>query len=235
MYYSTTYLSPLGKITLACDACGKNLVGLWLEGQKYYQGTLKEALIERDAVPLFDIAKKWLDRYFSGQKPDVAELPLAPQGNAFRQGVWEILCTIPYGEVITYGSIAKKMAVKLQKERMSSQAVGGAVGKIHDALVRGIVVGQLAGNAAESDVVHAVHAQQPLGGLAAGKSAAAGHAAVRRVRALHLAACDHRKHHAREQGENKYKIIGKIHIDSFLIGLTDARCARNTSRKRRFS
>lgn len=46
MYYSTTYLSPLGKITLACDACGKNLVGLWLEGQKYYQGTLKEALIE---------------------------------------------------------------------------------------------------------------------------------------------------------------------------------------------
>lgn len=23
MYYSTTYLSPLGKITLACDACGK--------------------------------------------------------------------------------------------------------------------------------------------------------------------------------------------------------------------
>ena len=56
MYYSTTYLSPLGKITLACDACGKNLVGLWLEGQKYYQGTLKEALIEKDAVPLFDIA-----------------------------------------------------------------------------------------------------------------------------------------------------------------------------------
>ena len=85
-------------------------------------------MIEKDAVPLFDIAKKWLDRYFSGQKPDAAELPLAPQGNAFRQGVWEILCTIPYGEVTTYGSIAKKMAVKLQKERMSSQAVGGAVG-----------------------------------------------------------------------------------------------------------
>ena len=51
MYYSTTYLSPLGKITLACDACGKNLVGLWLEGQKYYQGTLKEALIEKDISP----------------------------------------------------------------------------------------------------------------------------------------------------------------------------------------
>ena len=101
--------------------------------------------------------------------------------------------------------------------------VRGARREIHDALVRGIVVGQLAGNAAESDVVYAVHAQQPFGSLAAGKPAAAGHAAVRRVRALHLAACDHRKHHAHEQGENKYKIIGKIHIDSFLIGLTGAR------------
>ena len=118
---------------------------------------------------------------------------------------------------------------------VSKAVLPGMIKKGHDALVRGIVVGQLAGNAAESDVVHAVHAQQPFGSLAAGKPAAAGHAAVRRVRALHLAACDHRKHHAREQGENKYKIIGKIHIDSFLIGLTGARRARNTSRKRRFS
>ncbi len=129
MYYSTTYLSPLGKITLACDACGKNLVGLWLEGQKYYQGTLKEALIEKDAGAAFRYCKKVAGQIiFQGRSLMWAELPLAPQGNAFRQGVWEILCTIPYGEVITYGSIAKKMAVKLQKERMSSQAVGGAVG-----------------------------------------------------------------------------------------------------------
>ena len=95
---------------------------------KVLSGDAEGSLIEKDSIPLFDIVKKWLDRYFSGQKPDLAELPLAPQGNAFRQGVWEILCTIPYGEVTTYGSIAKKMAVKLQKERMSSQAVGGAVG-----------------------------------------------------------------------------------------------------------
>ena len=38
MYYSTTYLSPLGKITLACDACGKNLVGLWLVRAKVLSG-----------------------------------------------------------------------------------------------------------------------------------------------------------------------------------------------------
>ena len=53
---------------------------------------------------------------------------LRPIGSKFRQEVWSILCEIPYGEVITYGSIAKKIAVKMGKKSMSSQAVGGAVG-----------------------------------------------------------------------------------------------------------
>lgn len=128
MYYSTTYPSPVGTITLACDGDGKNLVGLWMEGQKYHGGAIPEAMQENNDLPLFDAAKKWLDRYFAGEKPAVSELPLAPIGGAFRQGVWNILREIPYGEVITYGGIAKKMAAKMKKERMSSQAVGGAVG-----------------------------------------------------------------------------------------------------------
>lgn len=103
-------------------------MGLWLEGQKYHGGTLPEALREKNELPLFDLTKKWLDRYFDGQKPDLLELPLAPIGGEFRQEVWKILCEIPYGEVITYGSIAKKMAGRMNKETMSSQAVGGAVG-----------------------------------------------------------------------------------------------------------
>jgi methylated-DNA-[protein]-cysteine S-methyltransferase len=72
--------------------------------------------------------KKWLDRYFDGEKPDLSELPLAPTGGEFRRMVWDILCEIPYGEVVTYGDIAKKMAQKMKRKSMSSQAVGGAVG-----------------------------------------------------------------------------------------------------------
>jgi methylated-DNA-[protein]-cysteine S-methyltransferase len=113
-------------MTLACD--GSNLVGLWIEGQKYYGNTLPEAVTEDNDMPLFDAAKKWLDRYFAGEKPDTSELPLAPVGGAFRQGVWELLRKIPYGEVVTYGDIAQKMAVKMDRKSMSSQAVGGAVG-----------------------------------------------------------------------------------------------------------
>jgi methylated-DNA-[protein]-cysteine S-methyltransferase len=126
MYYSTTYPSPVGLITLACD--GDNLVGLWLIGQKYHGGTISETMIEKSTMPVFTAAKKWLNNYFAGKKPAVSELPLAPIGGEFRQGVWGILCEIPYGEVITYGGIAKKMAVKMNKKSMSSQAVGGAVG-----------------------------------------------------------------------------------------------------------
>ena len=35
---------------------------------------------------------------------------------------------IPYGKVVTYGDIAKKIAADKNKKSMSSQAVGGAVG-----------------------------------------------------------------------------------------------------------
>ena len=126
MYYSTTVPSPMGAITLASD--GDNLAALWLKGQKYYGDTINETLLEKDDIPIFIATKKWLDRYFAGHNPSISELPLGPIGGAFRQGVWSLLCEIPYGEVVTYGDIAKKMAIKMNKERMSSQAVGGAVG-----------------------------------------------------------------------------------------------------------
>ena len=126
MYYSTTYLSPICTITLACD--GDNLIGLWMEGQRFHGGSVPESMIEKDDIPIFDTAKAWLDRYFAGERPATSELPLAPMGGEFRQGVWDILCQIPYGQVITYGDIAKQMAEKMNKKCMSSQAIGGAVG-----------------------------------------------------------------------------------------------------------
>lgn len=126
MYYSTSVSSPIGRITLASN--GGSLVGLWIEGQKYHGDTIFEAMIEKDDMPVFYAARKWLDRYFSGENPAASELPLAPNGGAFRQGVWNILRQIPYGEITTYGDIAKKMAIKMNRGSMSSQAVGGAVG-----------------------------------------------------------------------------------------------------------
>jgi methylated-DNA-[protein]-cysteine S-methyltransferase len=126
MYYSTTYSSPVGKYTLVSD--GEHLVGAWLDGQKYHRKTISGVLTEENEIPVLGATVAWLDSYFAGEKPAIADLPLAPIGGEFRQGVWDILCKIPYGELLTYGYIAQKMAAKMKKEKMSSQAVGGAVG-----------------------------------------------------------------------------------------------------------
>lgn len=126
MYYSTTCPSPLGTLTLAAD--GESLVGLWLAGQKYHGATLPQAPEEKDDLPVFAAAKGWLADYFAGKRPALSRLALAPIGGEFRQGVWRILCGIPYGQLTTYGEIAKKMAAQLGRQSMSSQAVGGAVG-----------------------------------------------------------------------------------------------------------
>ena len=45
----------------------------------------------------------------------------------FRKAVWEIMLTIPYGQTMTYGQIADRIAKQKGLERMSAQAVGGAV------------------------------------------------------------------------------------------------------------
>lgn len=126
MLYTATCPSPVGLLSLASD--GEALVGLWIEGQKYFGATLPESTTPMDGLPVFQAAKDWLGRYFAGKRPEIHELPLRPAGSAFRQAVWGILREIPYGEVTTYGAIAGKMAAKLGREAISSQAVGGAVG-----------------------------------------------------------------------------------------------------------
>lgn len=127
MFYYTYEDSPLGKLTLA-SSDGKNLTGLWIEKQKYYAEKAPDKKEKKDNLPIFIATKDWLHRYFNGEKPQISELPLSPEGGEFRQMVWNILCEIPYGEVFTYGGIAKRIAQKTGKKAMSAQAVGGAVG-----------------------------------------------------------------------------------------------------------
>ena len=63
----------------------------------------------------------------NGLCPD--NLPLRPGGSAFQQRVWKLLCDIPYGGTTTYRGLAGRLAEELGRETMSSQAVGGAVGR----------------------------------------------------------------------------------------------------------
>ncbi len=126
MLYKTIYESSLGNILIVSDE--NNIIGLWFEGQKYFLANIKDDITQKDDLPILQSAKLWLDQYFAGQKPNIADLKLAPRGNDFRLTVWKILCEIPYGQLTTYGEIAKKVAIVMNKESMSAQAVGGAVG-----------------------------------------------------------------------------------------------------------
>ena len=53
--------------------------------------------------------------------------PLHLIGTPFQQEVWALLRQIPYGKTTTYGALAKTLAAQRGLERMSAQAVGGAV------------------------------------------------------------------------------------------------------------
>lgn len=117
MYYAE-YASPVGKLLLTCSDSG--LTGLWMNRESPEQTS--------DDHPVFRKAKLWLDAYFRGE-PMPIDFPLQPTGTPFQQAVWQLLLTIPYGEVRSYGSIAREMALLLGKEKMSAQAVGQAVGR----------------------------------------------------------------------------------------------------------
>ena len=124
MLYTSHYASPLGGMTLVSD--GTALVGLYFDGQKYAAQGLDATRTQKNLL-IFEEARRWLDVYFSGRKPDFTP-PTAPAGTAFQQSVWEILRTIPYGQTVTYGAIARRIEQNTGC-RMSAQAVGGAVGR----------------------------------------------------------------------------------------------------------
>lgn len=125
MIYISKYKSKLGNITLASD--GINLTGLWFNGQKYFLASVEKEIEEKN-LEIFDKAKLWLDKYFSGEKVSPNELRLKPEGTDFRRKIWKILCEIPYGKTTTYGQIAKILAQRDNKKSYSAQAIGGAVG-----------------------------------------------------------------------------------------------------------
>ena len=123
MQYTSHYQSPMGSMLLAADQEG--LTGVWFEGQKYFARGLNPESKEQE-LPVFGEAKRWLDLYFSGKKPDF-EVPLHFTGTGFQNQVWEILCTIPYGKTMTYKEIAGQIAARRGLAHMSAQAAGSAV------------------------------------------------------------------------------------------------------------
>lgn len=119
------YCSPIGEMTLVVE--NGALVEVRLDGMG--AGEVDEDGEDGEDEEILKEVYEWLDGYFDGREMEIGELRLAPKGTEFQKEVWGILRGIKYGETMSYGEIARKVAEKRGMKRMSAQAVGQAVGK----------------------------------------------------------------------------------------------------------
>ena len=117
--------TSLGEVRLRSD--GEFLTGLWFVGQVNDAKDNRDIEI-KDDLPIFKQVETWLESYFSGKQTPIT-IPLQPKGTIFQEIVWKILQEIPYGETMTYGDIAQRIAKEKGVATYSAQAVGQAVGK----------------------------------------------------------------------------------------------------------
>jgi methylated-DNA-[protein]-cysteine S-methyltransferase len=107
--------TPIGRLCLLSN--GAQLVKIEFEGSY----STNDALELSDAVLAACAAQ--LTAYFAGKRRRF-ELPLAAQGTPFQQSVWDALADIPYGELRSYGDIARGIG-----NPAAVRAVGAANGR----------------------------------------------------------------------------------------------------------
>ena len=113
----TTIDSPVGPLRLVADDAGLRQLE-FREGRSL--GPVPPEWRE-DRRALAPVVRQ-LEEYFAGRRK-VFDLDLAPQGTEFQRRVWERLLEIPYGETISYGTLAARIG-----NPRASRAVGLANG-----------------------------------------------------------------------------------------------------------
>lgn len=126
MIYKYIYKTPKEFSNIIMNSDGENLTGLWFEGSRDTSKHVVEC--EEKDLKIFRDTSKWLDIYFSGKNPNFTPKYKIENMTPFRKEVIDIMNTISFGKTLTYSDISKIIAKNRGLEKMSSQAVGGAVG-----------------------------------------------------------------------------------------------------------
>ena len=113
--------SPLG--TLRLTGAGEYLTGVYFPDGRHQPTNWYE---EAD-TPVLAATRRWLESYFAGEQLPALP-PIRPEGTDFQRQVWEILSAIPYGESMSYGTVAGLLAAG-RGRKVAAQAVGQAVGR----------------------------------------------------------------------------------------------------------
>ena len=126
MTYKYSYQTPEGFSNMIMNSDGEYLTGLWFEGSR--DSSEHNINCKEKDLPIFKETSKWLDIYFKGNVPDFTPKYKIENLTPFRKEVIDIMNKIPFGKTLTYNDISKIIAKKRGIKKMSSQAVGGAVG-----------------------------------------------------------------------------------------------------------
>jgi len=120
MRFYDFYESPHGRMLLTASEAG--ISGVYFGGQKYFPE--QQAGSRRDPRNAFLAqAVRELTEYFAGSRKRF-ELALAPAGTPFQQAVWRAISSVPYGETISYGELARRAGVPGH-----ARAAGAATGR----------------------------------------------------------------------------------------------------------
>lgn len=118
MYFDLFDTGRIGTLTLAGDEAG--LRHIEFEEKKH---PLTIPADWKKNAKFFAPVKAQLQAYFKGELKQF-DLPLAPVGTSFQLEVWRTLRDIPYGELVSYKTIAKAIG-----NPKAVRAVGGANGR----------------------------------------------------------------------------------------------------------
>ena len=124
--YRTIIDTPVGPLTLIASDRGLRAV-LWMNDRDTkveiaHAGGPADGG-EHDPNGFLDIAVAQLEEYFAGTRTDF-DIPLDTVGTGFQRTAWDALCTIPYGETVSYGEQARRMG-----DVRKARAVGAANGR----------------------------------------------------------------------------------------------------------
>lgn len=109
--------SPVGRLLVAADAEGLLSIRFPTEKQVYRP----QEHWRQDSQAFAEVFEQ-LQAYFTGELTRFA-LPVRFGGTDFQNRVWKILCAIPFGETISYQTLATRMG-----NPKASRAVGRAIG-----------------------------------------------------------------------------------------------------------
>ena len=112
--------SPVGALTLLADDSA--LVAVLWETKEYHRDQFCPST-PAENHPILCEANRQLEEYFAGKRREF-DLPLRPRGTSFQMRVWSGLRDIPYGELWSYGKLARHIG-----HGGAARAVGAANGR----------------------------------------------------------------------------------------------------------